>query len=79
MIILEYFYNENKDILIVEFSTDEDGDDFYRIVELSFKDIQFYSPTIISKYEIKEIDNDFIVDLLKEYLKENDLPDQLKL
>jgi hypothetical protein len=79
MIIREYFYNEDNEMLSVEFSTKDDGDDFYRIIELSFSDIQFYSPTIIMEYEIDDIDEDQIIDIIKEYLKENNPPEQLKL
>jgi hypothetical protein len=66
--------------MLVEFSIKEDGDDFYRALELSLDEIKYYSPEIIDEYDLIDIeDNTFILDLLKEYLKENDPPQQLIL
>ncbi len=79
MIIHEYYYIEEKSTLHIEFSTEEDGDDFYRVIDIEFETIEYYSPTIITEYDISEIDDDFVVDLLSEYLKENDLPEQVSL
>ena len=77
MVIREYFYNEEKETLLIEFSTKEDGDDFYRSLNLDLNIIKFYSPNIITEYELNEIDDDFISELISEYLKENDLPEQM--
>ena len=79
MIIHEYYYNENNGILLIEFSTKNDGDEFYRELKLEFDDIGLYCPTIIDADFLSDLDDDFIVDLLKEYLKDNDLPEQLTL
>ena len=79
MIIHEFFYNEDNDTLYVEFSTIDDGDDFYRSIELDFDTIEYYSPTIITEYDIPDIDEEQIIDVIKEYLKDNDLPEQLSL
>jgi hypothetical protein len=77
MVIREYFYNEEKETLLIEFSTKEDGDDFYRSLNLDLNLVKFYSPIIITEYELNEIDDDFISELILEYLKENDLPEQM--
>ena len=79
MIIHEFYYNDDNRVLYVEFSTKEDKDDFYRVLELSFDDIVFYSPDIIEEYDLREIESDFVIDLIVEYLKENDLPEELSL
>ena len=79
MIIHEFYYNDDNRVLYVEFSTKEDKDDFYRVLELSFDDIVFYSPDIIEEYDLNEIESDFVIDLIVEYLKENDLPEELSL
>jgi hypothetical protein len=79
MIIQDYYYNDEKEILLIEFSTNKDGDDFYRRLELQIDKIQYYSPTIVDVYDLKNLDKDFIIDLIEEYLKENDLPEQLNL
>ena len=79
MIIHNYFYDDESNILSIEFSTKNDGDEFYRILELDFNDVEYYSPIIIYKKDLNDIDEDFIVDLLETYLKTNDLPEQLSL
>jgi len=79
MIIHEYFYNDNNRTLYVEFSTEEDGDNFYRILRLTYEDIFYYSPQIMEEGDLDEIDEDFVIDLIREYGEENDLPEELSL
>ena len=79
MNILEYYYNEDNRLLYVEFSTNEDGDSFYRVLKLDYEQIEYYSPEIISEDEMGEIDEDFIIELIEQYLKENDLPEEISL
>jgi hypothetical protein len=79
MIIHEYFYNDNNRTLYVEFSTEEDGDNFYRVLQLGYGDIVYYSPQIIEEGDLDEIDEDFVIELIKEYGEENDLPEELSL
>jgi hypothetical protein len=79
MIIHEYFYNDNNRTLYVEFSTDEDGDNFYRVLRLTYEDIVYYSPRIMEEGDLDEIDEDFVIDMIKEYGEENDLPEELSL
>ena len=73
MIIHEFYYNDNNRSLYIEFSTEEDNNDFYRVLEIGFDDIEIYSPEIIIESDMMDIDQDFIIDLLIEYLKENKL------
>jgi hypothetical protein len=80
MKIHEQYYNEDNRRLYVEFSTKKDGDKFYRIIELDFEEIEFYSPTIIYEEDLlEEIDKSLIIDVILEYLKDNDLPDEIVL
>lgn len=79
MIIHEYYYNEDTRRLYVEFSTKEDIDKFYRVLELDFEDIEFYSPEIIEEYDLREVDEDFVIEIINQYLIENDLPDEIIL
>jgi hypothetical protein len=79
MTIHEYYYNDNNRVLYVEFSTKEDGDSFYRILELNYEDIVYYSPQIIEEGDLDEIDEDFIIELINGYSDENDLPEELTL
>lgn len=77
--IHEYYYNEVKGTLLIEFSTEDDGDDFYRELKLEYNAIQYYSPTIIDEYDLHNIDEEFVLELLDQYLQENDLPEQQNL
>ena len=79
MNILEYYYNDNNRMLYVEFSTDEDRDSYYRVLKLNYDDIEFYSPEIIDEEDIDGIDEDFVIDLINQYLLDNDLPEEISL
>jgi hypothetical protein len=65
--------------LYIEFSTRKDGDRFYRILELDYDEVEFYSPEIISEEDLLDIEKSFIVDVILEYLKDNDLPSEIVL
>lgn len=79
MIIREYYYYEDKKTLYVEFSTYEDGDDFYRVLEFGFEDIEYYSPTIFYESDLMSIEDYFVLELIEQYLLDNDLPEELSL
>ncbi len=79
MKIHEFYYNEDNRRLYVEFSTKQDGDRFYRILDLSFDEIEYFSPDIIVEEDLHEIDEDYVIDLVTQYLTENDLPDEIFL
>jgi len=79
MNILEYYYNDDNRMLYVEFSTEEDGDSYYRVLKLNYDDIEFYSPEIIDEDDMDSIDEDFVIDLIKQYLLDNDLPEEISL
>ena len=76
MNIIDFYYNEDTRGLYIEFSLLDDMDNVYRTIELSFKDVEYYSPTIISKNDMGSIDKDFIIDVLNQYFEENDLPEE---
>ena len=77
MIIHEFYYNNRR--LYVEFSTKEDGDDFYRILEFDYDDIIYYSIDIIDESDIIEFEESSVVELIEQYLLNNDLPEELSL
>jgi hypothetical protein len=79
MIIHEFYYNDDNKRLYVEFSTDEDGDNFYRVLNLGFEDVEYYSPEIIVEGDMEDIDEDFVKELIVQYGKENDLPEEKTL
>ena len=72
MIVREFFLNEETGGLYVEFSTIEDKDDFYRILELTKDEVEYYSPFILEDFD--DIDEEFVRDMLIEYSKNNELP-----
>lgn len=77
MKIREYYLNEETGGLYIEFSTKEDGDDFYRSIELSSDKIMYYSPTIIEG--IDDIDDDLIIEILNGYFEDHKLPEETML
>jgi len=77
MIIHEFYYNNRR--LYVEFSTKEDGDEFYRILELPYEDIIYYSIDIIDEMDIKQFEESSVIELIEQYLLDNDLPEELSL
>ena len=79
MNILEYYYNDDNRMLYVEFSTEEDEDSYYRVLKLNYDDIEFYSPEIIYEDDMDCLDEDFVIDLIKQYLLDNDLPEEISL
>ena len=78
MIIHEFFYNNNR-VLYVEFSTNQDNGNFYRVLKLSYEDIEYYSPTIIHEEDLEEITEDEVIELIEQYLLDNNLPEELSL
>ena len=79
MIIREQYYYEDKKTLYIEFSTKKDGDDFYRILELGYEDIEFYSPNMFYESDLMDIEDYFILELIEQYLLDNDLPEEQNL
>jgi len=79
MNILEFYYNDDNGMLYVEFSTKEDGDSYYRVLKLDFEDIEYYSPDIIYEEDLNDIDEEFVINLINQYLLNNDLPEELTL
>lgn len=79
MKLLNYYYDDTTRYLLMEFSTKEDGNDYYRSLELEHDDIIYYSPDIVNDNDLQHITKSFIIDLLNEYLKDNELPEQLLL
>lgn len=72
MKIIEYFLNEEIETIHIKFSTASDGDDYYRTIDLPLETFEYYSPTIIN--DLEEIDEDILLDTLKAYFLDNDLP-----
>lgn len=71
MYLHEFFYNNRR--LYVEFSTEEDGDDFYRILELDYSDVVYYSIDIIDETDLRDLEEDLVIEIINQYMEENDL------
>jgi hypothetical protein len=69
MELIEFYYDDSEQILEVTFTTDSEGD-YYRNIRLSLETIKYYSPSIIDG------DEDLIMEVLEEYFKENDMPEE---
>lgn len=74
MKIREFYHDEDSRLIYIEFSTKEDNNDYYRIIELDYNDVILFSPTIIDEHKIKKLKKGDITDVLIEYFKDNDLP-----
>ena len=79
MKIIEYYYNDANRMLYVEFSLEIDDDSFYRVLELHFNDMEYYSPEILYEGDMDEIEENMVEDIISRYLEDNDLPEQLSL
>jgi hypothetical protein len=79
MKIHEFYYNEDTRSLYVEFSTKQDGNDFYRVIDFEYEDIEYYSPIIITENDLKDIEKGYVVELIEQYLLDNDLPEEQSL
>jgi hypothetical protein len=76
MHIREFYYNDDNRILYVEFSTDNDGDETYRVLELTIEDVMYYSPGIIHENDMYDIEENDVIDMINQYATENDLPEE---
>jgi hypothetical protein len=77
MRIRDFYLNDETGGLYIEFSTKEDGDDFYRTLELTYDEVTYYSPTIVE--DLEDVDEDLMLEIIVEYSKENDLPEEISL
>ena len=79
MNIHEFYYNESNRMLYVEFSTSNDGDQFYRVLELQFNDFEYYSPELMDEMDMYDLDEETVIMVIENYLSENDLPEERSL
>ena len=66
-------------MLYIEFSTEEDGDDSYRILELIFEDVMYYTPNTMYESDMYNMEETDIIELVEQYLLDNDLPEEQSL
>lgn len=75
----EFYFNDNNGMLYVEFSTKQDGDDFYRVLELDQGDVSYFSSDIIYEDDFENLTEEMVIDVIQNYISENGLPDQIIL
>ena len=75
MDIIDFYYDDSEQLLEVTFTTDI-NEDLYRNLKLSLLDIQTYYPLIIEEDDVIDCDEDFVIELLEEYFKQNPLPEE---
>jgi hypothetical protein len=76
MYIREFYYNDDNRMLYVEFSTDNDGEDTYRVLELTVEDVMYYSPNIIHESDMYDMEENDVVEMINQYSTKNDLPEE---
>jgi len=79
MYIREFYYNDDNRMLYIEFSTEKDGDDSYRVLELIFEDVMYYTPNTMYESDMYNMDENDIIELVEQYLLDNDLPEEQSL
>jgi hypothetical protein len=79
MNIREFYYNDDNGMLCIEFSTKKDGDDSYRLLELILEDVMYYSPNIMYESDMYNMEENDIIELIEQYLLDNDLPEEQSL
>jgi len=73
MEIIQFYYEESDQTLEVRFSTETDSE-YYRLLNLSLDEIQYYAPVVIEEHELIDgIDSDFVLEILESYYSENSL------
>ena len=73
MEIIQFYYEESDQTLEVRFSTETDGE-YYRLLNLSLDEIQYYAPVVIEEHELIDgIDSDFVLEILESHYSENSL------
>ncbi len=76
MNIINTYYNEDMKSLTIDFSLKEDNDEYYRTIDLSYDEIMYYTSEVIIETDLFELDDDFFIDIIENYLLTNDLPEQ---
>ena len=73
MEIIQFYYEESDQTLEVRFSTETDSE-YYRLLNLSLDEIQYYKPVVIEEHELIDgIDSDFVLEILESSYSENSL------
>jgi len=75
MEIYEFYYDDMEQDMVILFNINADSD-LHRRINLSLDELMYYSPVILEEEDIVDCDEDIVLEILNEYLKENDLPEE---
>lgn len=75
MEIFEFYYDDMEQDMVILFNINADSD-LHRRINLSLDELMYYSPVILEEEDIIDCDEDIVLEILNEYLKENDLPEE---
>ena len=75
MEIFEFYYDDMEQDMVILFNINADSD-LHRRINLSLDELMYYSPVILEEEDIVDCDEDIVLEILNEYLKENDLPEE---
>ena len=75
MEIFEFYYDDMEQDMVILFNINADSD-LHRRINLSLDELMYYSPVILEEEDIVDCDEDTVLEILNEYLKENDLPEE---
>lgn len=71
--ILEFYFDTYNNVLRVEFSTNEDGDEFFRRQELDADTVKYYLPY---SADVSGLDEETLTEMLENYYQDHSLPSQ---
>jgi len=75
MEIIEFYYDDVEQDMVILFNTNSDSD-LFRKINLSLDELMFYSPIILDEEDIEDCEEDLVLEILTEYFKENDMPEE---
>lgn len=75
MEIIEFYYDDVEQDMVILFNTNSDSD-LFRKINLSLDELMFYSPVILDEEDIEDCEEDLVLEILTEYFKENDMPEE---
>ena len=75
MEIIEFYYDDVEQVMVILLNTNSDSD-LFRKINLSLDELMFYSPIILDEEDIEDCEEDLVLEILTEYFKENDMPEE---
>lgn len=76
MILYDYYYDYDIKTAHFEFIIPEDGEHVIRVLDLEYPDLEMYSSEIIDEDTLLYMTDNFVKDILENYISENGLPSE---